>query len=68
VELIKLIAIITPILVAAATAYLRLFIKSEMSDLLGVMRKEFVTKELYEVESESRERRLSLLETKPARR
>lgn len=67
-ELIKLIAIITPILVAAATAYLRLFIKSEMSDLLGVMRKEFVTKELYEVESESRERRLSLLETKPARR
>ena len=67
-EVIKLIAIVTPILVAAATAYLRLFIKNELNELSKTISKDFVSKEIFELEKEKLTERIQLLEPKSARR
>lgn len=67
-EVIKLIAILTPLLITAATVYLRLFVRNEINEVLQAMRKEFVSREIFEEKNESFDHRLALLESKSARR
>ena len=67
-EVIKLIAILTPLLITAATVYLRLFVRNEINEVLQAIRKEFVGREIFEEKNESFDRRLALLENKSARR
>ena len=60
-ETIKLIAAFTPILllvVGAATAYLRLFIRNELNEFVKGFREEFVSKEVFESKSEALELRV----------
>ncbi len=67
-EIIKLIAIVTPFLITASTVYLRLFIKNEFNELFKVISKEFVSKEVFELEKEKLTDKIQLLEPKSARR
>lgn len=67
-EVIKLIAIITPVLIAAATVYLRLFVRNEINELLHVIREEFVSEKVFKSENEHINHRLQLLENLSARR
>ncbi len=67
-ETIKLIAIITPILITAATVYLRLFVDNRFNELLNAVRDEFVSKEVFEMERTNLHDKLRLIEPKSARR
>lgn len=67
-EIIKLIAIITPILITAATVYLRLFVRNEINELLNTINEKFVSEKTFKAESEHVNRRFLLLEEKSARR
>lgn len=67
-EAYKLIAILTPILIAAATAYLRLFIRNEINEVLQTVKKELVSKDVFDAGNQGFDHRLNLLESKSARR
>ena len=67
-ETIKLILIAVPLLITVATVYLRLFIKNEMNELLQTLRKDFVSKEVFELEKEAIHAKFQVLEPKSARR
>jgi len=69
-DLVKWIAAFIPIVVlvvGAATAYLRLFVRNELNELVKTIRGEFVSKEMFETKAEETERRVSKLEGVPAR-
>lgn len=67
-EVIKLIAICTPILITAATVYLRLFVRNEINELLNTINEKFVSEKTFKTESEHVNHRFLLLENKSARR
>ncbi|HMV87623.1 MAG TPA: hypothetical protein PLQ88_11550 [Blastocatellia bacterium] len=73
-EILKLIGIIASIvtpLVTASTVYLRLFVRNELQEmrheLIKELRKEFVSKELFDLKTEDLERRLLKFESASAR-
>jgi len=74
-DVLKLIATVTPILLAiigAATAYLRMFIRSELAELrlaiIQANREEFVSKEVFEAAETAADRRFTRLEGASVRR
>ncbi|HMV51013.1 MAG TPA: hypothetical protein PLD20_05745 [Blastocatellia bacterium] len=70
-KLIGIIASIVTPLVTASTVYLRLFVRNELQEmrheLIKELRKEFVSKELFDLKTEDLERRLLKFESASAR-